>query len=526
MKHFVRWAIAGIALLGIAGAVLFGWRQNTSPTQETLKIAIPYQESLFFINDSDYTSWLSEQIGQPIEFVFLQPNYTDNYLKQILANPDTDYDAVFFTQSTAPSEQELTTYIASGGVAALDGWIDSESVYLATTLAEFTDYDLRQEITYTDGHIYYVPALDVSSVSQSAQTMWINVSLLEEVGLQLPTTTEEFAQVLAAFASYDETLAPIIGTTEDLSYFPLYFLMNAFVTCDTQNHFLYLEDGTICFAPTSDAWRAGLQYCSTLYQDGLIPAETFTYSTDAFIAICNDPDHLVGCFVTDSIASVLSENSPALLSRYLAVSPLDSGTAAPVALTATPLPRVGGIVLAASEQQEAVFTLMDVMCSEEGYLRGHYGTPEVDWTNAAAEDITVNGDKAAITVTQSVGTISDTSGEDVIGPYIASIAYADMVAWKGYQVNQSAYLDARAYRTYEYYAPAENLPYLQIATPLAEGLDELVLDAMIAFVTGEWDVNNDEDWQAYLNTVASYPLDIADLTAQAQQLYNESEKTT
>ncbi len=223
---------------------------------------------------------------------------------------------------------------------------------------------------------------------------------------------------------------------------------------------------------------------------------------------------------------MLSENSPALLSRYLAVSPLDSGTAQPVALTTTPLPRVGGIVLSSSENQEAVCALMDAMCSEEGYLRGHYGTPEVDWTTAAAEDITVNGDKAVITVTKAVGTTSDTDNAHVLGPYIASTTYADMVAWKGYQVNQSAYLDARAYRTYEYYAPAEPLPYLQLSTPLIESLDAFVTQSMTAFITGEWDIESDAAWQSYLDTLAAYPLAIDDLLAQAERLYAENEDAT
>lgn len=524
MKHLVRWLIAGLVALALGGAFLFLWEREDTAHSDTITIAVPYEEALFAINDSDYTAWLEAKLGQEIEFVFLQPNYTTNYLQQILSDPATEYDAVFFTQNTAPTTEQLNTYIASGGIAPLEEWIDTDSGYFSVSLQNFSEYDLRKEITHTDGHIYYIPALDASSVSQSAQTMWVNVSLLEEVGLTLPRTTEEFTQMLAAFAAYDSALAPIIGTSESSSYFPLYFLMNSFVTCDTQNHFLYLADGTVTYAPASDAWRAGLDYCHQLFEAGLLPQETFTYSADAFIALCNDPDNLVGCFTTDSISNVLSEKSPALLSRYLAVSPLESGLCAPVALATTPLPRVGGIVLSSSDQQAAVCALMDVMCSEEGYLRAHYGTPELDWTAAAPEDITVNGDKAVITVTKAVGTISDTDHDHVLGPYIASTTYADMVAWKGYQVNQSAYLDARAYRTYEYYAPTEALPYLQLTTHFAASealdlaaLDAFVLQSMIYFVCGEWEIESDADWQAYLDALDAYQLEV--LVAQAEDLY-------
>ncbi|WP_409969849.1 hypothetical protein RFF05_08075 [Bengtsoniella intestinalis] len=523
MNYFFRWIFMSLGILVFGIALIFTWGIEDTTPQEVLTIAIPYQEDIFDINDSTYVAWLSEQIGMTVEFSFLQSNYTDSYIKQILADPNTAYDGIFFTKSTAPTQTELSAYIATGGIVAIDTWIDQESVYLAETLNTFDDYDLRQEITHTDGHIYYMPALDASSVSKSAQTMWVNVDLLEDVGLQLPSTTEDFAQMLAAFADYDGTMAPIMGTSDQSYFFPLYFLMNSFITCDNQNHFLYLEGSEVLFAPSSDNWRAGLQYCNRLFAQGLIPDAVFNYSQDAFLAICNDPDNLVGCFTTDSIASVLSENSPALLSRYLAVSPLDSGYNTPVALVSTPLPSVGGVVLSTSQYQDEVFALMDLMCSEEGYLRGHYGVPDEDWTEAAPEDITVSGDKAVITVTQSVGTTSDTDSAHVIGPYIASETYADMVAWKGYQVNQSAYLDARAYRTYEYYAPEESLPYLQLSTDTVQELDAFVEEAMIAFVTGEWDIDSDEAWQAYLDALATYSVD--DLVAQGQLFYTESEET-
>ena len=521
MNDFFRWIISCVVILVLGLSFVFLWEIEEVVPEETIKIAIPYEEDLFSINESDYTAWLSEQIGKTVEFEFLQPNYTDSYIKQIIANPNTDFDAIFFTKNSSPTASEMDYYIASGGLVALDAWIESQSVYLSEALDSFETYDLRQEITHEDGHIYYMPALDSSSVSKSAQTMWVNVDLLEAVGLQLPSTTEDFAQMLAAFASYDPDVAPLMGSVDTGSFFPLYFLMNSYVPCDTQNHFLYLDAGQVSFSPSSDSWRVGLQYCNQLFEEGLIPEELFSYSSDAFVALCNDPDDLVGCFATDSIASVLSENSPALLSQYLAVSPLDSGTGDPVALVSTPLPRVGGMIFSTSENQELVFVLMDLMCSEEGYLRGHYGTPDEDWTMADPEDITVSGDKAVITVTQSVGTTSDTDSAHVIGPYIASETYADMVSWKGYQVNQSAYLDARAYRTYENYAPEEALPYLQLSPSTAQGIDSFVLEAMIAFTTGVWDIDSDEDWQFYLEALSTYEID--SLLSQAQALYAESE---
>ncbi len=522
MKRFSGWIVPLVltALFCITLGLL--WRGETVLPQETLTIALPYEEALFSINDSDYTAWLSQEIGKTVEFSFLQPSYTDGYLKQILSDPNTAYDAVFFTKNTAPTGDELNGYISSGGIIALDSWIDNESIYLSEALRDFDDYNLRQEITHSDGHIYYMPAMDSSSVPKSTQTMWLNVDLLEEVGLKLPSSTEDFVQVLTAFADYDTTTAPIMGTIDESHFFPLYFLMNSFVPCDTQNHFLYVEDSAVSFAPSSDSWRTGLQYCNQLFQDGLIPEDLFHYSTDAFIAICNDPDNLVGCFTTNSISSVLSENSPALLSRYLAVPPLDSGYGDAVALVSTPLPRIGGIVLSSSENQEDICALMDLMCSEDGYLRGHYGTPNEDWTDAAPEDITVSGDKAVITVTKSVGTTSDTDSAHVIGPYIASETYADMVSWKGYQVNQSGYLDARAYRVYEYYAPEEILPYLQLSLQLTQSLDEFVLESMISFVRGTWDIDDPEVWQEYLDTLQQYQVD--NLVTQGQIHYEESKE--
>lgn len=381
-------------------------------------------------------------------------------------------------------------------------------------------------MTSEDGHIYYMPILDTAQTQRTFQTLWINIEWLEELGLTLPTTAAQLLTVLAAFAENYPGSAPLIGSNASENTFSCNFLMNAFTVCDPERSYFAVKNGQVYYPPLTDGWRDGLKYCRQLYMDGLLPSQNFTYGIDELVGICNDPRDLVGAFTTKGVSDILSSQSPQLLSRYLAVNPLSSEKQDGVSVTQTPLPQPGGIILADSENKEAAFLLMDLMCSEDAYLRSHYGEPGVDWSEADVGDISASGEPAVITINHQDELRRDDDISPVVGPSITRAEYADFEAWKGYQINQSKYMETRACRAYEAYEQKDALsvPPFSSASPMLRlrlsDASAYTKQWMIDFITGQQDIYDNSAWTDYLSGFSEYKL--GELTRTIQK-HNEAE---
>jgi putative aldouronate transport system substrate-binding protein len=100
----------------------------------------------------------------------------------------------------------------------------------------------------------------------------------------MPTTTEEFYQVLKAFKERDPNgngkadEIPYIGTNASLLNYPDAFLMNAFIYNNYfQNNFhLMINNGKVDAAFNKPEWKEGVKYINKLFKEGLMPLETFT----------------------------------------------------------------------------------------------------------------------------------------------------------------------------------------------------------------------------------------------------------
>lgn len=527
MRHNEKRTIFVLLILAMVFSVFSGCASSAEADKPTVRIAIPYEEQLFGINNEYYKSWLEKESGLKIEFSFIPQSYTQEYLRMLLSGEHSEVDAVFFSQDSVLTVQELAEYGKAGRIAALETMIDASGIYLPKAFEQHSPYDLRQAITEPDGHIYYMPSLHASASTENFQTLWLNVEQLEKLGLTIPATTDDFEQVLRAFVQYNPDGAPLIGSVGSESNFVCNFLMNSFTVCDPSNGYMAIENGKVVFTPVTAEWRDGLRYCHKLYNEGLLPAQNFTYNTQEFVSFCNDPRNLAGAFTAKRLSDVLSEQSPQLLSRYLAVPPLTGPQRAGVAIIETPMPRPGGVILASSPRQKEVFALMDLMCSKDAFLIGHYGEPGVDWAESQVGDITIHGEPATITI-KNTDRLRRDKTLGVVGPFIAQPEYADNVAWKGYQVNQSEYLEARAFRVYQPYAPIEYIRTILFTTDVPEkeqrlqNISAYTKAWMIDFITGKQDIEDDAVWQEYLDCF--FPYDLDGMVAAVQRSYDRMEE--
>jgi putative aldouronate transport system substrate-binding protein len=68
-------------------------------------------------------------------------------------------------------------------------------------------------MTMPDGNIYYMPGFSSSLITRYVrQVMWINKGWLNELGLDIPVTTDDFRALLHAFNTGGRI--PLAGTEE------------------------------------------------------------------------------------------------------------------------------------------------------------------------------------------------------------------------------------------------------------------------------------------------------------------------
>lgn len=97
---------------------------------------------------------------------------------------------------------------------------------------------MKSSITAPDGNIYALPQINECYHCDNALKLWINKAWLDKLGLQLPTTTEEFYQVMKAFKEQDPNgngkndELPLTGSDEMWAGNVSAFLMNAFIVDD------------------------------------------------------------------------------------------------------------------------------------------------------------------------------------------------------------------------------------------------------------------------------------------------------
>lgn len=167
---------------------------------------------------------------------------------------------------------EVATYgVTSGQLMVLDDLIAEYAPNLTKLLEE--NPQIKQASVASDGHIYAIPAVDLSATGKIGFKQWINTKWLEAVGKEMPATLEEFKEVLIAFRDEDpngngEHDEIPMGIREPSSVYSLggsFGLGHQFGdTYDVD------ENGSVHNWLCDDAFKEYLIYLNDLYEEGLL----------------------------------------------------------------------------------------------------------------------------------------------------------------------------------------------------------------------------------------------------------------
>jgi putative aldouronate transport system substrate-binding protein len=352
-------------------------------------VAIPQIPQVESFEDNALTRWYEEKGNFKLQFDLFPSALVEARQKveiMIGAGGDLPETLVGFNFS----EESVLNMGIEGAAIPLNDYYKNWAYYINEVLPRLKNQDFMQWLTSADGNIYYVPKANEQVGNMYHLRSWINKSWLDKLGLTMPTTTDEFRKVLAAFVSQDPNGNKIkdeiglIGGLPGWGAQAASWVMNAFIYDDDQNRYIVDDSGKVDAAYTQAEWREGLRYIRGLVKDGLMLPQSFTMTDAQITQILESGDtSTVGSF-THGLFLFGAVNERKY--EYAALPPLIGPKGTSHAAFFPDIPQKNFIITRSNKNPEASFRWADLMCSEEGYMRTRWGIPDVDWKKSGPDD--------------------------------------------------------------------------------------------------------------------------------------------
>lgn len=407
---------------------------------------------------------------------------------------------------------------AQGLVLPLNEYLDSLSVGYKSA---FENMDgLKEYITTPDGNIYSLPNVDGSLHVQYNMKLWINTEWLDNLGLKMPTTTDELYKVLKAFKEKDangngdpndeiplSTVTSGAGTQIDG------FLMNPF-QLTPENKKLYIDDGNVTYAPVKDEYKEGLKYLRQLYEEGLLNPESFTQDKNNQVNVNESGEEcVIGAFLAQRpgyACDLTTIPNSRKWEQYQSVPPLTGPSGQCIAAWDPYIMFQTGMTFISStcSNPEAAFRLIDYLATEEGSMRSALGIEGVHWNTAKEGELGLDGKQASYTRSDS-----DTTNQ-TWGQLVGLVRLPEMVI--GETTNQNPYAeDVKPLAGRQLVMYNASLEHEKVKQPLESVMPDLYMseenaaemsllsttitdtqkEMLVQFITGVKDI--DKEWESY-----------------------------
>ncbi|MFB9276511.1 extracellular solute-binding protein [Cohnella cellulosilytica] len=421
------------------------------------------------------------------------------------------------------SQSDLLKFGQQGVIVPLNDLIDQYAPNIKAALD--SNADLKLLNTAPDGNIYGLGAYTQCFHCSYPNKMWINTKWLDALNLQMPTTPEEFKNVLKAFKTQDPNgngkpdEVALSGSTEEFGVRVLPYLMNPFVYNDDRNY-LNFSNGKVESAAIKPEWKEGLAYVKSLYDEGLIDPGAFTQNAEAFKKIGENADAEILGAGAGMHPAIFLELDGARAADYNPVPPLqgpsgsfathDNGGVSPGAKFV--------ITNKASEEAKiALIKLADYMYTPDGQTNGANGMKGIDWEDPAPGDKALgeNVEPKVKPIPAKQGEPPHNAGWSGMGHFYMPKDYRD--SWvQGTDIYDSANYERRLYEAtlkYEGHEPPELFPIwslwvdpatLDESSILQTNIRNYIEQNALQFVTGNKDL--DKDWDSYVKGLENLKL--------------------
>lgn len=260
-----------------------------------------------------------EEAGVEPDWQLIDYNSYEAEASKLISSGVTDADVI-----KIPDSDPNQVYIKSGLFVPLDEFFD----YMPNYTKWLSENPVEKaELTAEDGHIYYVPGINVADDYQPC--LMYNQVWLDKAGLKAPATLDEFVEMLRYYKANDMN-----GNGDASDEIPM-SIMEEFLPymfgpafgLDLVSGFQADEKGNVTYAyADSENYKKYLEFLNGLYTEGLLE-ENFT---------ALDRDQVIDRISKD-LTGVAFDYSWAMSMMYSNVLPYYDGTTATAFVGVAPL---------------------------------------------------------------------------------------------------------------------------------------------------------------------------------------------
>jgi len=238
---------------------------------------------------------LEEATNVHVEWRTIQSDQWGEKIALEMSNAKTLPELVF---NAGFGDTDLQKYAKQGAIIALEDYIDTCMPNLQKVFEQAPEY--RVMCTDENGHIWAFPWIEQLGYEKTAiqavgNMPFINKGWLDFLGLEVPTTVDDFEAALIAFRDNADALKAEFGI--DGTIIPMSFIMNdqdpyilingfgeGYGDVDNGRHIAVTADKQVICTATQEGFRKGTEWMHKLYEEGLIDPEAFTQEWSTYVA--------------------------------------------------------------------------------------------------------------------------------------------------------------------------------------------------------------------------------------------------
>lgn len=482
----------------------------------TLRYMIAQHANVADYKENSYTKKLEEYGNVNMEFDVVPAADIQTKINLMMNSGGSDIPDVIISGLTPAS---CSAYGTSGMLVPLNQYYEHSSYYIKEALERTKEKNLLKYLTSADGNIYTVISYNETLQNEFVRLPWIYKPWLDEVGLDVPVTLEEYRDALMAFVGKDlnhNGVQDEIPLMDDSYKYGVWTILQAFIPFEVGADNLNLSaNGKLRFAYTTEEWKEGVKYLRDLCVNGAFSPISFTSDRAQLKTMLAAEENKVGSFVWAS-PSLVPASSPRR-ADFAAVTLTGRGKNMGVWYTPS-IPSVYYAITANCENPEAAFRIGDLMCKEEMTIWGHWGEKGVDWLEPSENDHSLF---ESLGYQPTIKPLLDTQS-------IQSSNWGIDLGFRTYEVAAGIVADDDVARKVKAetveklidYIPKKTIGRLNFTQEELDTYNEIVVTAqnymeeqITKFITGYEDV--EEQWDSYLAELENIGLSEALAIAQA-----------
>lgn len=463
---------------------------------------------------NDFTKFMEEKTGIHMDFVTGGRDDWEEKLNMLLQSDD--YPDIIMGVSP-----NIAKYGVKEGIfIPLDDYLTEENVPNYLNVMKDFDLGVTRE---TDGKIYSLADINDCYHCKYARKMWVNTYYLDQMGCEVPTTTDEFIDVCKKFLKMKPDGIAVAGANEGWFTRMQDWLMGAYTFVPAKSETLVVRDyvaldtdtSKVTCVAASDQYKEGLKFINELYEIGAIYDGDFTQTSEQMKTLINQEDEPVLFFTAGTISDAIdSASNNELYRHYEAMAPIAGPDGTRIAWTEPNYGVSSGAVCITDncENVEAALRWIDFFYSETGDLCSQYGPDEgTDWVLDPEGKVGLNGEPALYEVRNTYSAEAQNHDWQDVGIRVAT---------ESYRLGQAVEADVDPYSpdglerllfdaTEELYEPygantnIVNLNELKITdeestdvSTIAVEVEKAIEENSVAFMTGAKDI--DAEWDTYI----------------------------